>query len=148
MNENRTSKLTVKNYVEKLSNEEDVSNFLKEHGICNAHSIDAIKPYTKNQDHKEMIITVKEEDRDNPIEIMFDIKAGEPSTDQVYNAIYDTGKHCEKRIIMYGGVNRNEIYPLWGRWTTLIIPFNYFADRSWQSEELILDPLLPPWFSY
>lgn len=109
MNKNRNSKLTIEDYVERLSNEEEVIKFLEKHEICNANSIDDINAYTKNQGHKGMIITAREEGSDNPIEILIDIKAGEPSTDQVYNAIYDTGKHCEKRIIMHGGINRNEI---------------------------------------
>jgi hypothetical protein len=110
MNENRNSKLTVEDYVERLSNEEEVIKFMKKHEICNANSIDDIKAYTKNQCHKAMILTAREEGSDNPIEILIDIKAGEPSTDQVYNAIYDTGKHCEKRVIMHGGTNKNETY--------------------------------------
>ena len=110
MNKNRNSKLTVEDYVERLSNEEEVIKFMKKHEICNANFIDDIKAYTKNQCHKAIILTAREEGSDNPIEILIDIKAGEPSTDQVYNAIYDIGKHCEKRVIMHGGINKNETY--------------------------------------
>jgi hypothetical protein len=109
MNKNRNSKLTVKDYVERLSDEEEIIKFLNKHEVCNAIAIKDIKAYTKGQNHQGMIITTKVEGSNNPIEILIDIKAGDTSTDQVYNAIYDTGKHCEKRIIMYGGVNRNEI---------------------------------------
>ncbi len=110
MNENRKRKLTVEDYVERLSNEDNAINFLKEHEICKANSITDIQAYTKDQGHRSIILTVYEENSDNPIEILIDIKAGEPSIDQVYNAIYETGKHCAKRIIMYGGINRNETY--------------------------------------
>ena len=109
MNENRKSKLTVKDYVEMLSNEEEVIKFLNQHEVCNAIAIKDIKAYTKDRIHQGMIITTNVDGSNNPIEILIDIKAGDPSTDQVYDAVYDTGKHCEKRIIMYGGVNRDEM---------------------------------------
>jgi hypothetical protein len=108
MNKNKISKLTVEDYVEILSNEEEVIKFLNQHEVCDAIAIKDIKAYTKDQNYQGMIITAVVENSDDPIKILINIKIGEPSIDQVYDAIYDTGKHCEIRIIMHGGINRNE----------------------------------------
>jgi len=69
---NKNSKLTVKDYVERLSNEEEIIKFLNQHEVCNAVVIKDIKAYTKDQNHQGMIITTKVEGSNNPIEILID----------------------------------------------------------------------------
>ena len=103
MNKNSSSKLTVEDYVEKLSKEEHLITFLGEHEICNAESIDNIEIYTKEDQLGQMIVSVMDV---KYYTIFIDIKLGEPSIEQVYNAVYGRGINCDKRIIMYGGSNR------------------------------------------
>ena len=107
MNKNSNSKLTAKDYVEKLSKEEHLITFLGEHEICNAESIDNIEIYTKEDKLGQMIVSVMDV---NSYTILIDIKTGEPTIDQVANAVYGRGINCDKRVIMYGGSNRTEIY--------------------------------------
>jgi hypothetical protein len=92
MNKNNNRKLTAENYVERLSNEEELIKFLNQHEVCDTIAIKDIKAYTKDQNYQGMIITAVVENSDDPIKILIDIKIGEPSIDQVYDAIYDTGK--------------------------------------------------------
>jgi len=109
MNEDQNVKFNVKKYVEKLSDKDTAINFCEENEICDIESIEEIQGYTNNQDHMGMILTVKEKDKDARFKIMMDIRSGEPSIDQVYDAVYETGRECSKRVILYtGGLNVND----------------------------------------
>jgi hypothetical protein len=108
MSEVKSRKLTVEDYVERLSNEEDAIDFLERHEICDVESIGNIEVYTKDKERGHIILDVFDGDHD--YDILIDIKAGEPSIEQVHNAVYGMGIYCAERIIMYGGTNQNEAY--------------------------------------
>ena len=37
------------------------------------------------------------------MKILVDLKPGQPTTEQVFDAAYETGADCDKRVIMYTG---------------------------------------------
>jgi hypothetical protein len=107
MNEETNKNFTVEDYVDKLSKEEYLINFLKKHEICDPEKIDNICVYTKYKEYGRMIFSVHDGEC---YDVLIDIKAGEPSIEQVYNSVYGMGARCTKRIVMYGGLNENETY--------------------------------------
>ena len=86
-----------------LSNKDTAAQFIKEHEISDIDKITDIQKYEREDDRKGLILKVKERNKKDPIKIMIDIKPGPPNIAQVYDAVYETGSDCNKRVIMYTG---------------------------------------------
>jgi len=68
-------------------------------------NINIIKEATYNPINKSILIEIPNESCEGEIEIMLNFKQGQPTVDQVYNAIYQFGADCQKRIIVFTGGN-------------------------------------------
>jgi len=86
-----------------------ITKLLKQHEIAKIKTIESVQRYKKDENRSGLIITGKEESNDQTETILIDFKLGEPSIAQVFDAIYEIGKDCSKRIIMFGGFEKNEI---------------------------------------
>ena len=86
-----------------------ITKLLKQHEIAKIKSVESVERYQKNENRSGLIITGKEESNDQTEKILIDFKLGDPSISQVFDAIYEIGKDCSKRIIMFGGVGKNEV---------------------------------------
>ena len=73
MSEVKSRKLTVEDYVERLSNEEDAIDFLERHEICDVESIGNTDVYTKDKERGHIILDVFDGDHD--YDILIDIKS-------------------------------------------------------------------------
>jgi hypothetical protein len=74
---------------------------LSENEIAKIDRIFEIIPYERDGGRRGMIINVKEKNTDTTSKILIDLKQGQPIINQVYDSLYDIGKDCSKRIILY-----------------------------------------------
>jgi hypothetical protein len=86
-----------------------IAKLLKQHNIAKIKSVEMVQRYQKDENRSRLLITGKEQETGQTEKILIDYKLGEPCIDQVYDAIYEIGKDCSKRIIMFGGVGKNEV---------------------------------------
>jgi hypothetical protein len=98
---NQEKKWSVSEVIEHLSRAEEAVEFLHENGIANVVTVESIERYEAGDDRKGLIVKVQEAGNDNLSSVMIDIKHGQPSTEQVYDAVYGIGKDCFKRVIMF-----------------------------------------------
>lgn len=90
-----------------LKNKEIVHDILTTHGIVTGGEIESLDAYERGEDRRGVIVNLKGKSRKSTMKIMIDVKWGEPCIDQVYDAIYEIGKDCKKRLIMFNG-EKNE----------------------------------------
>jgi hypothetical protein len=93
------------NYFETAFNKENIKSLLAAINIGTFANINIIKEATYNPINKSILIEIPNESCEGEIEIMLNFKQGQPTVDQVYNAIYQFGADCQKRIIVFTGGN-------------------------------------------
>jgi hypothetical protein len=64
--------------------------------------------WNESDDHKSIICNLVKEIREETAEVYIDIKHGQPTTEQVFDAVYGRGAKCKIRIIMYDGKESKE----------------------------------------
>ncbi len=95
--------------IQHLEKKDAILKLLHQHKIAKIKSVESVERYKKDANRGGLIITGKEE-INGPIEkILIDFKLGKPCIAQVFDSIYEIGKRCSKRIIMFGGVGKNEV---------------------------------------
>ena len=87
-----------------------IAKLLQQHEIAKIKSVESVEGYKKDENRSGLIITGKEEGTYQTEKILIDFKLGEPCIAQVVDAIYEIGKECSKRIIMFGGFGKNEVH--------------------------------------
>jgi hypothetical protein len=90
-----------------LTNKEIIHDILTTHGIVTGEEIASLDVYERGDDRIGVIVNIKGKSKKSKVKIIIDVKLGEPCIDQVYDAIYEIGKDCDKRLIMFNG-EKNE----------------------------------------
>jgi hypothetical protein len=86
-----------------LSNKDKLIQLLKVYEISDIDKITDIQRYEREDDRKGLILKVKETNNRDTIKVLVDIKPGQPNINQIFDAVYETGADCDKRLIMYTG---------------------------------------------
>ena len=86
-------------------NKENIQSLLAAINIDTFANINIIKEATYNSINKSILIEIPNDSCEGEIEIMLKLKQGQPTVDQVYDAIYQSGTDCQKRIITFTGGN-------------------------------------------
>ena len=95
------TKMSVSEIIEQMSKEEEIAQLLQKIGIENIKSIESIKN-EKVQEHHQNIIVIARKNGDTELQrIMIDIKKGQPTTNQVFDALYGKGVECVTKIIIF-----------------------------------------------
>jgi len=91
----------VDSIIKYLSDKKSAANFLQNHEITNVESIHDIREYYVDCDRKGLIMDIKEKNANDACRIIIDVKHGQPSVEQAYDAIYTMGAECNKRVMIY-----------------------------------------------
>jgi len=94
-------KWSVSEVIVNLSKVEEAAEFLHEQGIAQVGAVESIEGYEADDGRKGLIMNVNEAGSEALSKLIIDIRAGQPSTDQVYDAVYGIGKECTKRVIVF-----------------------------------------------
>ena len=105
MNRKSQEKSINASTIETAFNEENIHSLLEALNIGTSRNIYIIKEISHNPINKSILIEIPNESCEGEIEIMLNFKQGQPTVDQVYNAIYQLGEECQKRVIMFTGGN-------------------------------------------
>jgi hypothetical protein len=86
----------------------DLKRILKEYKIANVSEINFKKYFNKDDNRCTAIIDAQEEFLTISTKIFIDLRIGQPSVNQVYDALYDLG-NCDIKIIIHtNGYNEND----------------------------------------
>jgi hypothetical protein len=101
MNKKSREKSNTANTIETFINEENILSLLASLNIGTSHNIYIIKETSHNPINKSILIEIPDDSCNGENRILLNAKQGQPTVDQVYNAIYQLGKDCPKRIIAF-----------------------------------------------
>ena len=103
MNEKSQDNSNSVNTIETISNEENILILLETFNIGTSRNIYIIKEISHNPINKSILIEIPNDSCEGEIEIMLNFKQGQPTVDQVYNAIFQFVEECQKRVTMFTG---------------------------------------------
>ena len=109
MNEKRQNQQIVEKMINSISKENTLRQLLRDNKIAEIDTIYEINHYEKDGDRRGLIVDVQEKNSDLRSKIMIDLKQGQPIINQVFDSLYDIGKDCSKRIIIYSNGRMNSI---------------------------------------
>jgi hypothetical protein len=110
MHNQTKSIINLDSIIQHLEKKDAILKLLHQHKIAKIKSVESVERYKKDANRGGLIITGKEE-INGPIEkILIDFKLGKPCIAQVFDSIYEIGKDCSKRIIMFGGFGKNDVH--------------------------------------
>jgi hypothetical protein len=84
-----------------LKSRRNAKEFLKKLGIDDVNTVHAVQHWIRDDGRERFFISAQQENRINKTEVYVDFKPGQPSTEQVYEAVYGIGKECSKRVIIF-----------------------------------------------
>jgi hypothetical protein len=105
MNEKSREKTINGNTIETMINDENIRSLLASLNIGTSRNIYIIKETSHNPINKSILIEIPDDSCTGEIPILLNVKKGQPTVDQVYNAIYQQGSDCQKRVIVFTGGN-------------------------------------------
>jgi len=103
MNEKSQVKSINASTIEAAFNEENIHSLLEALNIGTSRNIYILKEISHNPINKSILIEIPNDSCEGEIEIMLNFKQGQPTVDQVYNAVFQNGSDCQKRIITFTG---------------------------------------------
>jgi hypothetical protein len=141
--------------IEEIQNEDHLRDFFQKYDIVNVDRILDCSRYQLTSYRGGLILDVKETGAEKSIRISIDLKLDQPSVNQVYEALYGTGKDCDIRIILYshghneGDINdptadESVVYSLVNRLQEDNVPI-FLSEVKWIGSELIFDHLHQLW---
>ena len=87
--------------IETAFNEENIQSLLATINIRPFGSTKIIKEFNHSLINKSILIQIHDDSCVSEYRILLNIKLGQPTVDQVYNAIYQLGADCQNRIIAF-----------------------------------------------
>jgi hypothetical protein len=106
---NQEDKLSVTAVVDLLSMRDEMQIFLKNNNINNDNVIESIDRYEAGEHRKGIIVRAQKNGDEKHLSVMIDVKQGEPTTDQVFDALYEKGAECQVKLILFtGGSIKND----------------------------------------
>ena len=102
MNNLEKSKINdVNEMIRSIAEDENLKRFLEEYKIAKISEINFKKYFNKNENRCTAIIDAQEEFFNHSTKILIDLRIGQPSVNQVYDALYDLGKDCDIKVIIH-----------------------------------------------
>jgi hypothetical protein len=99
-NQNNNQK-PVDEMIRDLLSDSKFENFMKERNIADVDQIFKLSHYQIGNDRAGFIAKLKEKNSDDVKKIMVDLKQGQATVNQVFDALYEIGKDCDIRIIRH-----------------------------------------------
>ena len=93
------------NTIEFVINKENIMRILETIDIGTFCSLNIIQKVTHSPVNESIIIEIPNDGCTGENSILLSMKQGQPTVDQVYNAIYQHGADCQQRIITFIGGN-------------------------------------------
>lgn len=110
MNDKNQSKRTLEETIDYISEETNLLKLIKDNDIAVIDQILNVQHYQKGDDRRGLIVDAKQREIEGTTKILIDLKQGEPTINQVYDSLYEIGKECSIKIIMFtGGHNDNDL---------------------------------------
>jgi hypothetical protein len=93
------------NTLEFVINKENIMRILETIDIGTIHSINIIQKVTHSPVNRSILCEIPNDSCIGENRILLNAKQGQPTVDQVYDAVYQDGVDCQNRIIAFSGGN-------------------------------------------
>lgn len=103
MNKRSQEKPIIADNIDPFISKDSIQRLLAALNIGSFANINIIKEITHNPINKSILFEIPNDGSAGENPILLNIKQGQPTVDQVYNAIYQHGKDCHNRIISFTG---------------------------------------------
>jgi len=108
-NEKEDKNYDVMEMIKLFADDERLKKLLAGYKIANVSEINFKKYFKKDDGRCTAIIDAQEEFFNHSTKIFIDLRIGQPSVNQVYDALYDIGGDCNIKIIIHtNGSNEND----------------------------------------
>jgi hypothetical protein len=97
------AKIGVNEIIEQMSKQEEISKLLQKIGIQNVKLIEPIKNYKTKEHRQGVVIKARKNGDAETLSIIIDVKEGQPTTNQVFDALYGIGAESVTKILMFTG---------------------------------------------
>ena len=84
-----------------FANDDNLKRFLEIYEIAKITEINYKKYHSKDDNRCTAIIDVQEESFNHSTKILIDLRIGQPSVNQVYDALYEIGSDCDIKVIFH-----------------------------------------------
>ena len=101
MNKKLQEKPIIANTIETAFSKENIQSLLETLNIGTSRNINIIKEITHNPVNTSILFETPNDSCVGENPILVNAKHGQPTVDQVYNAIYQHGADCQNRIITF-----------------------------------------------
>jgi hypothetical protein len=111
MNNNIQNQKTLDEMINHIAEEKNIRQLLSSYEIAEIDEIHSIEHYKRDDDRIGFVVDVKETNRVERTKIIIDLRMGQPSVHQVYDALYGIGKDCDIRIVIHTNEDDDEGFP-------------------------------------
>jgi len=109
MKQNIKNQHIIQNMINTIEEENTLKTFFGNNKIADINQIVDIQHYQQKDYHGGLILTIMEKDADKTTKILIDVRHGLTTINQVYDALYEIGKDCDIKIIVYSnGANGHD----------------------------------------
>ena len=113
MNDINKNENTLTKMINEIAKESNLLDFLSKNAIAKIYQIYEIQHYQRKSYRRGLILNIKERDADETTKILIDVRHGLPTINQVYDALYDIGKDCDVKLIVFsdGANGHDKFFP-------------------------------------
>jgi len=91
----------MKEIMDHIIDENRLKDILDRYGIANVSKFHDIQHYEKDDNRHGVVIDLQEDKLADKTKVLIDLRQGQPIVNQVYDALYDVGKDCDIKIIVF-----------------------------------------------
>ena len=92
---------TKSTIIQELLKESTITDLFENLCFADIKNVKIMKSYDYNNEHVGLIVEMQKNNSDEIEKIIIDAVVGYPVIEQIYEAVYKKGSHCDKRIITY-----------------------------------------------
>ncbi len=107
-NENENNNFDVMEMIKLFAEDERLKKFFEKYKIAKISEINFKKYFNKDDNRCTAVIDAQEEFFNHSTKILIDLRIGQPSVNQVYDALYDIGGDCDIKVIIYTDGNNDK----------------------------------------
>jgi len=98
---NNKNQYNMKEMMNHIINENRLKDILDSYNLAYISKFHNIQHYEKDDNRHGVVLDVQENKLADRTKVLIDLRQGQPIVNQVYDALYDVGKDCDIKIIVF-----------------------------------------------
>jgi len=104
---NKKNHYSMKEMMDHIIDENRLKEILDRYDLAYVSKIHGIQHYEKDDNRHGVVIDIQENKLADKTKVLIDLRQGQPIVNQVYDALYDVGKDCDIKIIVFTDSNND-----------------------------------------